>query len=684
MVRFLVGLVVFALVTGTASAAPAVRTIGQPTIDDTTLATRCPSPNARFGFRDNGGFEMFGPAGIAMDPRGRLFVTDFAGGRVLSWPDIDAVAACTPGEVIGAGDLAGPESVAVDPNSETVFIADTLDHTVKGYRNTGGGWTKVVTLGTPGVPGTGMDRMNFPRGLALDARGRLFVADDFNKRVLIFDAPFSNGEAAADSIGAGANGGFGSPKAVAVVGETLFVADWSAGRVLRFTGPFQTPEEVYVASGVFSGLIEPVDVAIHPDGSLLVTEQGRTRVARYADAVIAPSTATPTSSFADGMGLEPLGVAADRRGRVYVADYRRFRVLVREERVRTAAISTGATAATKALLADFNARGGRSRDRIALGQQLITWEYGRKSNPKAWYGDWLQLENSGLSLPKIMGGELSDLMTYPGFSPNKPALAELIRHGKAGHVVTLVWHPDNPVPNAAFGTPISTAALKSLRNPATTAGKRWRTQLDRAAAVLERFRTAGVPVLFRPMHEQNGDFFWWGHDGSTGATLRERQAAWVGLWRDMTNTLVVNKKLNNLVFVFGTNQINYDGVAAPLTYYPGAGHADVVSIDIYDEQLDLAGSRRGKGLYTALISTGKPFGLSEVGQSFGDKGTGANASRWDARTLATRVRDSYARTAFAVFWYSSTEGDPPRSFIFALPDVSFADRLIADPLIDTQ
>ena len=73
----------------------------------------------------------------------------------------------------------------------------------------------------------------------------------------------------------------------------------------------------------------------------------------------------------------------------------------------------------------------------------------------------------------------------------------------------------------------------------------------------------------------------------------------------------------------------------PLTYYPGAAWADLVSIDVYDEELDLAGSARGLRHYAALIGTGKPFGISEFGQSFGDNGTGPNAASWDARTLTT-------------------------------------------------
>jgi beta-mannanase len=118
-----------------------------------------------------------------------------------------------------------------------------------------------------------------------------------------------------------------------------------------------------------------------------------------------------------------------------------------------------------------------------------------------------------------------------------------------------------------------------------------------------------------------------------------------------------------------------------LTYYPGGLWADAVSIDVYNNNLNLAGNERGIQHYTALIGTGKPFGLAEFGQSFTNAGTALGA-RWDARTLLNRINDTYPQTAFAVAWYSSVVGGA--SYIFALPDVSNTPLLLQHPLIDTQ
>jgi beta-mannanase len=183
------------------------------------------------------------------------------------------------------------------------------------------------------------------------------------------------------------------------------------------------------------------------------------------------------------------------------------------------------------------------------------------------------------------------------------------------------------------------------------------------------------------VHEQNAPFFWWAHDGSKGVALRDRQTAWVALWSHMVSTLATGEGLDNLLFVFAPNQIDFDW-APPLTYYPGAGWVDVVGIDVYNDELSLGGhTTRGLRHYVALVGTGKPFGLAEFGRA-SDEATGTGTSPWDARTVAQRVRDSYQRTVFAVTWNSSVIDGKPENF--ALADAAFTKELLEDPLIETQ
>src|SRR6476660_5394840 len=96
-----------------ARADPGYRVLGQPDLANISLASRCSAANARFNFSNAGGFEMYGPSGIAVDPRGRIYATDYGGKRVLTWPDFEALETCSSADaVIGAGELAGPESIS--------------------------------------------------------------------------------------------------------------------------------------------------------------------------------------------------------------------------------------------------------------------------------------------------------------------------------------------------------------------------------------------------------------------------------------------------------------------------------------------------------------------------------------------------------------------------------------------
>jgi Glycosyl hydrolase family 26/NHL repeat len=463
---------------------------------------------------------------------------------------------------------------------------------------------------------------------------------------------------------------------VAAVGQTLFVADYDKNRVLRFTGPFDTPNTSYVATGTFTGVSRPVDLAVHPDGSLLVTDQANQRIARYGDAASSASATGPSSAFSDHLSVEPLGVCADRNGRIYIADYRSFRVLIREEAFAATPLSGAGSAEAGALLADLYARPARSSHRVTIGQHLITWlkPDSTAADPGGWYKDWLRLAEAGLPLPKVMGGELVELAAH--------STEELIAHGKAGNIVTLTWHAPRPgdADGSKFKQPMSTSDLWALTDDKSKLGGSWKGTLDYAASVLQQFKDYNVPVLFRPMHEQNAPFFWWAHNGAKGAALRDRQAAWLALWCHMVSTLATAKGLDNLLFVFSPNQMSSDW-APPLTYYPGAGWVDVVGMDVYNDALYLGYTTPGLRHYAALIGTGKPFGLAEFGRA-SNEATGTGTSPWDARTVARRVRDSYPRTVFAVAWNSSVLNGRPENF--ALADAAFTKELLEDSLIETE
>jgi hypothetical protein len=91
--------------------------------------------------------------------------------------------------------------------------------------------------------------------------------------------------------------------------------------------------------------------------------------------------------------------------------------------------------------------------------------------------------------------------------------------------------------------------------------------LDKIAGELEVLRDAHVPVLWRPLHEANGRWFWWGARGPE--PLRK-------LWRLMFENFTAKHKLNNLIWVFSP------GAETDLAdWYPGDAYVDIIGQDHY-------------------------------------------------------------------------------------------------------
>jgi hypothetical protein len=89
------------------------------------------------------------------------------------------------------------------------------------------------------------------------------------------------------------------------------------------------------------------------------------------------------------------------------------------------------------------------------------------------------------------------------------------------------------------------------------------SDLDAIALQLKKFQDANMPLLWRPLHEASGGWFWWGAKGPT---------PFIQLWRLMHDRFVNYHHLHNLIWVYT--------VGDP-AWYPGDAYVDVASMDIY-------------------------------------------------------------------------------------------------------
>ncbi len=157
---------------------------------------------------------------------------------------------------------------------------------------------------------------------------------------------------------------------------------------------------------------------------------------------------------------------------------------------------------------------------------------------------------------------------------------ELVRRWHGGSIITLCWHAappteDEPVTFAgSVQSRLTGAEFDALLTPGTALHKHWCVQVDVIAEYLKQLRDARVPVLWRPFHEINGDWFWWNgyRGGDTGGTRQ--------LYRLLFDRLVHFHGLNNLLWVWNPDRPSRADRQF-VDYFPGLDMVDVLALDCY-------------------------------------------------------------------------------------------------------
>ena len=208
-------------------------------------------------------------------------------------------------------------------------------------------------------------------------------------------------------------------------------------------------------------------------------------------------------------------------------------------------------------------------------------------------------------------------------------------HWNQGGLVTISWHFDNPWTGRNSWDTNGYENLWDLLTPGAPGYNNWQAQKREIANTLRPLRDAGVVVLWRPLHEMNGDWFWWGRKYFGG-----HESAYVALYRDLFDYLTYGEGMNNLLWVYST-AVTFDRTLR--NYYPGSNYVDVTGIDIYNWALDTYNSARD---YQDLRSLGHPMGLTEFGPSFDATGN------YDYRVLLANMLSKYPDFVFSHSWHN--------------------------------
>jgi len=195
---------------------------------------------------------------------------------------------------------------------------------------------------------------------------------------------------------------------------------------------------------------------------------------------------------------------------------------------------------------------------------------------------------------------------WDGINFRQRIVDEAIRRHSEGFIITLMWHAVRPMEDEpvtferSIQGELTDAEWKELVTPGTHLNERWKSQVDVIAWFLKQLRAAHVPVIWRPYHEMNGGWFWWGKKhGASG---------YRALYRMLFERFVSFHGLDNLLWVFNANEVR-PGVDPYAAFYPGPDVVDILATDVYQ------GGFGGPDYPDLLaLARGKPIALGEVGR----------------------------------------------------------------------
>jgi trimeric autotransporter adhesin len=329
----------------------------------TRLAGTC-----RPGFSGDGGTatsaQLNGPAGIAVDASGNVYIADrfnnrirkvTTGGTILTVAGNGTAGTAGDGGQATSASLNAPQGIAVDALSN-LYIADTANHLVRkvtaaGVISTIAG-TMIGGTGQPGFSGDGgtatSAQLNTPTGVSVDTSGNVYIADQGNNRVRKISGTTITTFAGNGVLGFSGDGGAATsanlhgPTSVAVDGSgNVYIADTfnneirkvSGGTISTFAGTLAASYSGDGGAATSAAVNAPMGIAVDATGKVYIADTANNRVRQVSGGVITTLAGNGLAGFsgdsasaATALLAQPSGVAVDSSGNLYVADTANHRV----------------------------------------------------------------------------------------------------------------------------------------------------------------------------------------------------------------------------------------------------------------------------------------------------------------------------------------------------------------------
>ena len=236
----------------------------------------------------------------------------------------------------------------------------------------------------------------------------------------------------------------------------------------------------------------------------------------------------------------------------------------------------------------------------------LTWQWERgRSDVKETSGDYPAV--MGFDLGGIEMGDEKNLDSVP-FARIRE---ELLAHHRRGGIVTLSWHPRNPYTGGTAWDNQDTIVVQSILPGGLHHRKflGWMKNVRNFLSALKDEQRQPVPIIFRPWHENNGAWFWW---GAKQCTPREFHALWC-----MLQDYLLSEGFDNLVWSYSPNLDGNCSEQQFLERYPGDDRVDLIGLDAYqwgtEEDYVQQLNADLKMLTAYAVNHGKLLALTECG-----------------------------------------------------------------------
>jgi DNA-binding beta-propeller fold protein YncE len=205
-----------------------------------------------------------------------------------------------------------------------------------------------LVLQEGGQPGAGYGQFNYPRGIAVDGDGNIYVADSRNHRIQkisgtdgkflnqfggLFDATkLANGDP--KKLITQGPGKLNEPNGVSFGGPDglIYIVDTWNNRIQEFTTGGKS-KKIFTSD---DGFFAPRELVVDPAGDVYVADTGHHRIVKFDPSgkqirswgAINPKTGASVAGKKLGEFNEPIGLALDKAGNLYIADRLNFRIQV--------------------------------------------------------------------------------------------------------------------------------------------------------------------------------------------------------------------------------------------------------------------------------------------------------------------------------------------------------------------